>query len=190
MMEWQKTISREAGFRRCLILYGNVRDLWPTNDGRNLRLSQLVTESLQDSFNLQGTWDSIDGLSFPNASQLTTFNDMMEATSSIEEEGDEYEFWEVYVDDYVQKIELQFQDSNINIHEYFEEYARPTILYFLQNVIAQVKLREDYILSFESCDGDINAYYIPSQNKILFCYELVEEFMTVKTEIILLKESL
>ena len=92
MMEWQKTISREAGFRRCLILYGNVRDLWPTNDGRNLRLSQLVTESLQDSFNLQGTWDSIDGLSFPNASQLTTFNDMMEATSSIEEEGDEYEF--------------------------------------------------------------------------------------------------
>jgi len=92
MMEWQKTITREAGFRRCLILYGNVRDLWPTNDGRNLRLSQLVTESLQDSFNLQGTWDSIDGLSFPNASQLTTFNDMMESTSEIEEEGDEYDF--------------------------------------------------------------------------------------------------
>jgi hypothetical protein len=105
-------------------------------------------------------------------------------------EDDEYEFWEVYVDDYVQKIELQFQDSDINIHQYFEEYARPTILYFLQNVIAQVKLREDYILSFESCDGDINAYYISSQNKILFCYELVEEFMTVKTEIILLKETL
>lgn len=105
-------------------------------------------------------------------------------------EDDEYEFWEVYVDDYVQKIELQFQDSDINIHQYFEEYATPTILYFLQNVIAQVKLREDYILSFESCDGDINAYYISSQNKILFCYELVEEFMTVKTEVILLKESL
>ena len=71
-------------------MYGNVRDLWPTNDGRNLRLSQLVTESLPDSFNLQGTWDSIDGLSFPNASQLTTFNDMM-SQLRIEEEGDEYE---------------------------------------------------------------------------------------------------
>ena len=105
-------------------------------------------------------------------------------------QGEEYEFWEVYVENYVQKIFLDFQDTNVNIHQYFAEYAKPNILYFLQNVIAQVKLREDYILSFEYCDGDINAYYISSQNKILFCYELVEEFMNVKTEIILLKESL
>ena len=105
-------------------------------------------------------------------------------------QGEEYEFWEVYVENYVQKIFLDFQDTNVTIHQYFEEYAKPTILYFLQNVIAQVKLQEDYILSFEYCGGDINAYYISSQNKILFCYELVEEFMTVKTEIILLKESL
>ena len=104
--------------------------------------------------------------------------------------GEEYEFWEVYVENYVQKIFLDFQDTNVNIHQYFEEYAKPTILYFLQNVIAQVKLQEDYILSFEYCDGDINAYYISTQNKILFCYELVEEFMNIKTEIILLKESL
>ena len=104
--------------------------------------------------------------------------------------GEEYEFWEVYVENYVQKIFLDFQDTNVNIHQYFEEYAKPTILYFLQNVIAQVKLQEDYILSFEYCDGDINAYYISSQNKILFCYELVEEFMNVKTDIIFLKNSL
>jgi len=105
-------------------------------------------------------------------------------------QGEEYEFWEVYVENYVQKIFLNFQDTNVNIHQYFEEYAKPTILYFLQNVIAQVKLREDYTLSFEYCDGDINAYYISTQNKILFCYELVEEFMNIKTEIILLKESI
>ena len=105
-------------------------------------------------------------------------------------QGEEYEFWEVYVENYVQKIFLEFQDTNVTIHQYFEEYAKPTILYFLQNVIAQVKLQEDYILSFEYCGGDINAYYISTQNKILFCYELVEEFMNVKTEIILLKESL
>ena len=105
-------------------------------------------------------------------------------------QGEEYEFWEVYVENYVQKIFLDFQDTNVNIHQYFEEYAKPTILYFLQNVIAQVKLQEDYILSFEYCGGDINAYYISSQNKILFCYELVEEFMNVKTDIIFLKNSL
>ena len=105
-------------------------------------------------------------------------------------QGEEYEFWEVYVENYVQKIFLDFQDTNVNIHQYFEEYAKPTILYFLQNVIAQVKLQEDYILSFEYCSGDINAYYISSENKILFCYELVEEFMNVKTDIIFLKNSL
>jgi len=105
-------------------------------------------------------------------------------------QGEEYEFWEVYVENYVQKVFLDFQDTNVTIHQYFEEYAKPTILYFLQNVIAQVKLQEEYILSFEYCGGDINAYYISTQNKILFCYELVEEFMNVKTEIILLKESL
>tara|TARA_Y100001954_G_C15804969_1_gene602143 strand:- start:77 stop:1903 length:1827 start_codon:yes stop_codon:yes gene_type:complete len=92
MMEWQKTVIREAGFRRCLILYGNVRDIWPTDDGRNLRISQLVSESLQDSFNIQGIWDSIDGLSFPNSSQLTTFNDIIELTSEIEEDGEDYDF--------------------------------------------------------------------------------------------------
>ena len=91
-MEWQKTVNREAGFRRCLILYGNVRDLWPTIDGRNLRLSQLITESLSDSFSLQGTWDGIDGLSFPNSSQLTAFNDLLDLSANVDEEGDDYEF--------------------------------------------------------------------------------------------------
>ena len=45
--------------------------------------------------------------------------------------------------------------------------------------------------SFTDITG-LSATITPSssQNKILFCYELVEEFMTVKTEIILLKESL
>jgi ATP-dependent Clp protease ATP-binding subunit ClpA len=91
MMEWRSTIIRESGFRRCLILYGNVRDLWPTSDGRNLRLSQLMTESLSDSFSIQGTWDGIDGLSFPNSSQLMAFTDQLELAASVEEEGDDYD---------------------------------------------------------------------------------------------------
>ena len=46
MMEWKRTVRREAGFRRCLILYGNVRCM-ATKDGRTLRLAEAVRESLR-----------------------------------------------------------------------------------------------------------------------------------------------
>ena len=91
MMEWKRSIRREAGFRRCLILYGNVRDVWQTSDGRTLRLAEAVREQLQDMFTLQGTWDRIDGLSFPTTSQVSTFNDLVQGSSLIEEEGDDYD---------------------------------------------------------------------------------------------------
>ena len=91
MMEWKRTVRREAGFRRCLILYGNVRDVWQSSDGRTLRLSEAVREQLQDMFTLQGTWDRIDGLSFPTSSQLSTFNDLVQGGSLVKEDGDDYE---------------------------------------------------------------------------------------------------
>ena len=89
MMEWKRTVRREAGFRRCLILYGNVRDVWQTNDGRTLRLAEAVGEGLQDMFSIQGTWDRIDGLSFPSTSQLSSFNDLVQGSAFVEEEGDD-----------------------------------------------------------------------------------------------------
>ena len=55
-MEWIRTLQREAGFRRCLILYGNVRDLWPTNNGNQDRLAEYITSALGEKFTLQGTW--------------------------------------------------------------------------------------------------------------------------------------
>lgn len=91
MMEWKRTVRREAGFRRCLILYGNVRDVWQTNDGRTLRLAEAVRESLKDMFSIQGTWDRIDGLSFPSTSQLSSFNDLVQGSALVEEEGDDYD---------------------------------------------------------------------------------------------------
>ena len=91
MMEWKRTVRREAGFRRCLILYGNVRDVWQTNDGRTLRLAEAVRESLQDMFSIQGTWDRIDGLSFPTTSQLSSFNDLVQGSALVEEDGDDYD---------------------------------------------------------------------------------------------------
>ena len=85
-----RTLQREAGFRRCLILYGNVRDLWPTSNGNQQRLTELIGSALSDDFTLQGTWDSIDGLRFESQSQLTNFTDIMEL-SAPSEDGDEYD---------------------------------------------------------------------------------------------------
>ena len=89
-VEWMRTLQREAGFRRCLILYGNVRDLWPTSNGNQQRLTELIGSALSDDFTLQGTWDSIDGLRFESQSQLTNFTDIMEL-SAPSEDGDEYD---------------------------------------------------------------------------------------------------
>ena len=89
-MEWIRTIERESGFRRCLILYGNVRDLWPSTNGNQQRLSELLIETLGSRFSLQGTWDSIDGLRFPKQSHLTTFTDIMEQNAPSED-GEEYD---------------------------------------------------------------------------------------------------
>ena len=41
-MEWMRTIERESGFRRCLILYGNVRDLWPSTNGNQYETTSPV----------------------------------------------------------------------------------------------------------------------------------------------------
>jgi len=92
-MEWIRTLERESGFRRCLILYGNVRDLWPSTNGNQQRLSELVVDTLADRFSLQGTWDAIDGLRFPKQSHLTLFTDMMEQNAPAEE-GEEYDLGE------------------------------------------------------------------------------------------------
>jgi len=92
-MEWIRTLERESGFRRCLILYGNVRDLWPSTNGNQQRLAELVVDTLGDRFSLQGTWDAIDGLRFPKQSHLTLFTDMMEQNAPSEE-GEEYDLGE------------------------------------------------------------------------------------------------
>jgi len=96
--EWIRTLERESGFRRCLILYGNVRDLWPSSNGNQQRLSELVVDTLAERFSLQGTWDAIDGLRFPKQSHLTLFTDMMEQNAPSEE-GDEYDLGDSTLDE-------------------------------------------------------------------------------------------
>ena len=97
-MEWIRTLERESGFRRCLILYGNVRDLWPSTNGNQQRLAELVVDTLAERFSLQGTWDAIDGLRFPKQSHLTLFTDMMEQNAPSEE-GEEYDLGEPTAND-------------------------------------------------------------------------------------------
>ena len=97
-MEWIRTLERESGFRRCLILYGNVRDLWPSTNGNQQRLAELVVDTLADRFSLQGTWDAIDGLRFSKQSHLTLFTDMMEQNAPSEE-GEEYDLGEPTADE-------------------------------------------------------------------------------------------
>jgi len=101
-VEWMRTLQREAGFRRCLILYGNVRDLWPTTNGNQQRLTELISGALSDDFTLQGTWDSIDGLRFESQSQLTTFTDIMEL-SAPSEDGDEYDLGENILNEQIEE---------------------------------------------------------------------------------------
>ena len=89
-VEWERTVEREAGFRRCLVIYGNVRDLWTSDDSRHLRLAQYISEILSDQFSIRGTWDSVDGLTFPDSAQLIEFNDQLQVAAGTTVEGDEY----------------------------------------------------------------------------------------------------
>ena len=99
-----------------------------------------------------------------------------------------YQFWTLYPYDSPQKININFDATNDELFTAFKSYSELMILDFLESF--QVLLDNEYSLSFEYCDGDVNAYYISSENKILVCYELIESFLDLKYEIILLKNSL
>ena len=88
--EWQRTVLREAGFRRCIILYGNVRDVWFDGRGEANDVQGMLDDLLQERFTLRGRWDSIDGLSFTDRKHLRTFNDIMDQSVSSDE-GDAYD---------------------------------------------------------------------------------------------------
>jgi len=66
-------IIREAGYRRCIILDGNVRDLFDDGKKHYLPLSEVLQTRLaamqkdgQACFSICGHWDHVDGLTFPN----------------------------------------------------------------------------------------------------------------------------
>ena len=101
---------------------------------------------------------------------------------------DGYQFWTLYPYNSPQKININFDYTDDSIFTAFKSYSEYTILDFLESF--QVLLENEYSISFEYCDGDVNAYYISADNKILVCYELIESFLDLKYEIILLKNSL
>jgi len=96
--------------------------------------------------------------------------------------------WEIDLDKIEQKIFLKFEESEDDIFNYFNIVAEDLINEYLKSL--QIKLKNKYFLSFEFCNGDKNAYYLSKENKILFCYDLVEEFMDTRMNVILLKNNL
>ena len=78
-------IIREAGYRKCIILDGNVRDLF--DDGKKhylplpkVLLARLAAKEHDDSqlwFTICGSWDRIDGLTFMNPMMQKAFERAM-----------------------------------------------------------------------------------------------------------------
>jgi len=73
-------ITREAGYRRCLILDGNVRDLFGDGKRHYLLLPEVLLSRLaamdrdgQLCFTICGRWDRIDGLRFMNPMMQQAF---------------------------------------------------------------------------------------------------------------------
>ncbi len=113
-MQWQKEVDRESGYRRCLVLHGNVRDLWPSSDGRFIRLSELLWETLSE-FTIKGRWDGVDGLEFQEEEQGRAF----EASLSLAEfsgEGQGGQEYQIDIDDNANETS---KNSRIEPHEAF-----------------------------------------------------------------------
>ena len=100
VMEWQKQVLRESGYRRCILLHGNVRDLWPAENGRFIRLSEHLCESLPE-YTIKGTWDSVDGLSFQDDGQRKAFDDSLQLAEygADSQEGDDYLLGDVTINE-------------------------------------------------------------------------------------------
>jgi len=73
-------IARESGYRRCLILEGNVRDLFDDGKGHYLLLPEVLSAHLAamqqgnvPRFTILGHWDRVDGLRFANPVMMQSF---------------------------------------------------------------------------------------------------------------------
>lgn len=89
-------IDREAGYRRCIILDGNVRDLFDDDKKHYLPLPKVLLTRLaarerddeQRWFSICGSWDRIDGLTFMNPMMQKAFERTLKnstpATASCE----------------------------------------------------------------------------------------------------------
>lgn len=114
-----------------------------------------------------------------------TYNSMYNAWWDILED-----YWSVDLSIYEQKIFINYDPPEEDdwLTEYFREVSFEIFDYWVKSL--QIILKKNYELSFEYCDGRVNAYYSSSDSKIIICYELIEEFMSTRYEIILLKNNL
>jgi hypothetical protein len=82
-------VIREAGYRRCIILHGNVRDLFddgkkhyvPLSEALQIRLEAMRKDG-QACFTISGRWDHVDGFIFPNSVMQQTFQRALRCPAS------------------------------------------------------------------------------------------------------------
>ena len=82
-------IIREAGYRRCLILDGNVKDLFDDGNKHYLPLPDVLLGRLaameqegRPCFSICAVWDPIDGLRFLNTLMQQNFHRILGLTPS------------------------------------------------------------------------------------------------------------
>lgn len=78
--DWIRAVMREASFRRGLILYGNVRDIFYDDQQRQYvtlpeLLIRLFARDKSLGFTIAGVWDLVDGLRFPDDRTLGRFRE-------------------------------------------------------------------------------------------------------------------
>lgn len=82
-------VVREAGFRRCIILHGNARDLFDDGKKHYMSLPKAILTRLaaierdgQRCFDICGCWDRIDGLRFMDTMQQQAFQRVLKHSCS------------------------------------------------------------------------------------------------------------
>lgn len=83
------TFCREAGYRRCIVLEGNIRDIYRDGSGNYVTLPELLLRRLTQMksddrrwFSICGCWDHVDGLRFPDRMMREGFQRSLNGGSS------------------------------------------------------------------------------------------------------------
>lgn len=95
--------------------------------------------------------------------------------------------WKVGGIDY----EIKYKESDVRIDKIISNYLNRKNGWIEWTMSKFPVMTEDKIIvSFENCNGDVNAYYLNKSKTIKICYEYVNSLVKLKMRILKLKNSL